>query len=361
VQGDGQLDPGALQLGELARLGGTAPGNMGFGVGFDTDPGGTAPNRISSMVVGPNGQLLFNDLNRDIGRDNDQIQPQMQLEASRMVLAALQSSQLPQYLANVFKGVDAMTATQDQINALMQTAEALKSIYDLTSRDPVADAMQMLTDAMDPFNAALRNNGTAIRAVMDAYDGSATAATNLQQATLGYYNAQLQLINQLTTAKQSIDALFGDTFRGFKLAGMTDQQKYDFYQQEAKDLTAQALASTDPAEIQRLVQLINQDEQAAFALLTPEQQAGAAGQAFITQGQAAQHAIDDHIDSIKDAVVDGTRDVLNEIKTLITDPANSMTSAAKDMKEAGSDMKDAANKPLHVIVDNYGGGQEVTG
>jgi hypothetical protein len=33
-----------------------------------------------------------------------------------MVVAALQHSDLPQYLANVFKGVDALTLTQDQIN-----------------------------------------------------------------------------------------------------------------------------------------------------------------------------------------------------------------------------------------------------
>jgi hypothetical protein len=84
------------------------------------------------------------------------------------------------------------------------------------------------------------------------------------------------------------------------------------------------------------VQQINQDEQAAFAMLTPEQQAGVEGQAFISQGTAAQQAIDSHLDHIKEAVATATKDTLSEIKDLISGPTGSMNSAANTMNGAAT-------------------------
>jgi hypothetical protein len=167
----------------VARYGGHAL-SLDIGGGADNDPSGTAQSRVSGMVVNhATGEVLFR--NQDQNMDDKAVPAALTLQAQQMVVAALQHSDLPQYLANVFKGVNALTLTQDQINALFQTADALKGIMDVVTRDdPLADAAQAWSDALDPFDAALRNNGLAVRSVMNAYDGSTASAQGLQQATV---------------------------------------------------------------------------------------------------------------------------------------------------------------------------------
>jgi hypothetical protein len=121
-----------------AQLGGTARGNVGFGIGFDTDPGGSAPNRISSSVTWA-AATSSPARTATSGATRANIAPEMQLEASRMVLAALQSEPPAQGLGAMLNTVTASTATQDQINNVMQGAAALKSIYDIVGRDPLKD------------------------------------------------------------------------------------------------------------------------------------------------------------------------------------------------------------------------------
>lgn len=331
-----------------------------FGLGFDTDPHGTAPNRISSQVRDANGNLVFGSNNRDIGRDSSQVQPELQLEASRMVLAAIKSSNLPAYLAKVFDGLSPSTATQEQITAAEQTAAALKSVMDTVSNaNPVADASKLLADSSNQFQTALRNNAAAMNSVISKYDGSTASAQNLATATQAYYNAQVQLLASIQQAKESISQMFGDTSRGIKLSTMDKQGQYDFYEKEAKDLEAQALASNDPAKIQALAQRINADQQAAWNLLTPDEQKQHAAE-FISQGDAADTAIQARLDKISKNAADATKEMLDKIKTILTDAGTTQTNAANTNLTAANTNLTAATTPLVVNV-NLTTDQRVTG
>jgi hypothetical protein len=54
----------------------------------------------------------------------------IQLAASRAVLIALQGSELPKYLTGVFDNITATTATQEQINTVLDSATAMKGFHE---------------------------------------------------------------------------------------------------------------------------------------------------------------------------------------------------------------------------------------
>jgi hypothetical protein len=133
----------------------------------------------------------------------------------------------------------------------------------------------------------------------------------------------MQLLSQIQDVRTSLGDLFGNTIRNFKLAGMDNQGKFNFYQQDAAALQAQALASSDPATIRALADKINADMQAAFNLLSPEEQAGAAGQAFIARGTAAGMRSTSASSSFRRPRRNATTQTLADMKTSSTPPRSS--------------------------------------
>lgn len=131
-QGDSNLATVGQSLGltfaqTLVSLGGKPGGNMSFGVGFDTDPQGTANSRVSGMVIDSKGNTIFRDLDRDIGRTNDP-SGEITLELKRELLAGLQASDLPQEVADILKPLDAMTATAEQIDKAVTAAQDMANV-----------------------------------------------------------------------------------------------------------------------------------------------------------------------------------------------------------------------------------------
>jgi len=111
----------------LKALGGS--GSAAFAVGFDTDPEGTAPNRVHAGVF-QGGQQVYDAALGDLGRDPAALQAALELEAKRSLLAALQASDLPEYLANILDSVDAASATSEQVDNIIATATAIKLVVD---------------------------------------------------------------------------------------------------------------------------------------------------------------------------------------------------------------------------------------
>lgn len=193
----------------LRSLGGTSRGALAFGIGYDTDPRGTAPNRISSGVYDATGRRLFGSQDRAIGRESAEIGPQLQLESKRMILAALQASDLPEEIAGLINRLSPQTATGEEIDATLTLASrfqaALGGVQDAIDslsgdsleifkrqlnslRDAVTDARGALEDALKGDNA---------QAVADAQDA-------LMSAVLDRYNAEMQMVAELSEAVRGL-------------------------------------------------------------------------------------------------------------------------------------------------------------
>lgn len=141
-----------------AQLGGRA-GNNVYGLYTSHSPDGRGA-QVVNAVYGPDGRPLFY---RDQQVGNDQMQQALQQQVPRMILAGLQNSDLPARISEYLKAIDASSASDEQINAAIQTALAVKSMTDAVASaggvfgrlaDLSVDArveLASLTGGMDAF------------------------------------------------------------------------------------------------------------------------------------------------------------------------------------------------------------------
>jgi hypothetical protein len=112
----------------FTKLGGTNAPGMKFGLGFDHDPNGSAQSRVSAMLTDAAGKILYNQ--HDLNMDDKEVPAALQLQAQRMILAALQASDLPKEIADILNSVTADTATSEQIQQAIAAAREMKAVMD---------------------------------------------------------------------------------------------------------------------------------------------------------------------------------------------------------------------------------------
>jgi hypothetical protein len=132
-QGDAQMKAiveatsgGFLQA--FKSLGGSGTPVMNFGLGYDHDPNGSAQSRVSAMLTDAAGKILYNQ--HDLNMDDKEVPAALQLQAQRMILAALQASDLPKEIADILNSVTADTATSEQIQQAIAAAREMKAVMD---------------------------------------------------------------------------------------------------------------------------------------------------------------------------------------------------------------------------------------
>ena len=146
----------------------------------------------------------------------------VQLAASRAVFAALQGSDLPNYLEGVFDGLTASTATQDQITAVLNNAKAYKDFHTALTALPWENLTSM------SYKAA--------KGLADAAGGLEALGNNLA----GFYQ------NFYTEAEQTenLTRALGDGFTALGLTMPTDKLR-EWYRGQVE--AALALDQTIPA------------------------------------------------------------------------------------------------------------------
>ena len=169
--------------GTLAKFGGNASG-LQFGLGFDTDPQGTANNRISSFLRDASGRTVLDNISgRDVGRDDAVLQTELTTETKRLMLAALQASDLQNGFSDVFKRLNAADAAPEAIDALLALAEQLKALGDAADRLP--GVMSSIAD----LSATAREELIGLAGGIDAL------TSNLQSYYENFFTTEEQLAN----------------------------------------------------------------------------------------------------------------------------------------------------------------------
>lgn len=168
----------------LKTLGGTT-GGIQIGVGYSTDPKGTAPSFVHTVVRDASGGEIFKQSNDNVARDDASLKAEITLQASRAVLAALQQSDLPKYIADILNSVDAATASQDAINNIEATAIAL------------ADAVKIFSDSLDVGFSALGNTLKSldveqIKALVGAFGGAKEFADAMTYIAANFTTSEAQ-------------------------------------------------------------------------------------------------------------------------------------------------------------------------
>lgn len=110
----------------LRRLGGSSSG-FGFGLGFDHDPNGTARSGVSAMLTDSNGRILYQS---GTAVDDKAVPETLQLEAQRMILVALQNSELPAAVTEILNSIVASSASLEEIQGVINAAIEMKMVLD---------------------------------------------------------------------------------------------------------------------------------------------------------------------------------------------------------------------------------------
>lgn len=224
---------------------------------------------------------------------------------------------------------------------------------------PLAVARNAFEESQNVFATAARRNQEAMDAAIDSYDGSAAATENLTRATAEYYIAQVNLLAQIETIRLAISEMFGNTARNIQLAGMDDQGRYDFYMVEANRLFEQLMASSDPEQIRRFAERINENIGAAFALLSPEEQAAMSAD-FLERLSRAEEAVDARLREVESQLEDRTTNVLDRVQVALDKAAQDQLDAAAAQLDAGNLQLEAARTPHTLVVEVPSAGQVIT-
>jgi hypothetical protein len=133
----------------LSRFGGTG-NNFRFGLGSTTTRWVTrkaACLRWCRMLTGRSSTAM-----QDRNMDDKEVPQALLLEGQRMVLAALQASELPPAIAAILKTVNAASASQEQINAVFQLADAFQTLTEtLTASRRGISSRRLRRRATDRF------------------------------------------------------------------------------------------------------------------------------------------------------------------------------------------------------------------
>lgn len=387
----------------ITALGGKAS-QFSVGLGFDTDPQGTAENRISSQLRDSSGKLLFSSQDRGVGRDEKQLQSELTLEARRILLSAIQSDSgsFAKPVAEALNSVVAATASEEDIDKILKLATNVKSIIDVLSKggpflEKFADQALVFAKlpeaarkgveslfgllALEPFkvaseqlkqqNASLfeKFNQTKVplRELITAFDGSVDSSNRLVQAAQQRAEIEVALasqIIQITEELTGVGGVFAQTIRGFNLQVLDDEGKFNFLKSETDNASKDLLTAKDPEEIRRLGNLINSNIQQQFNLLDPEEQKRRVKE-FTDFVEQVNKLVKERLGVAQDDLNkerDGSATSIQAAIEKALDAIAKQNQAAADTQTAAANTQlAAANTPQQVVVTVRGAGSYEVG
>ena len=283
---------------------------------------------------------------------------------------------LQQRYSEAFKPINAAFA--DAIASFSGTADELLNFIDtfIITRKAIDDARAAAAgfasaitgDVQDALDQQSNNVLFAYRAqvrVVDqllAISPSATDALGqLVTGMAGVRSAAVQMMLQFAQVRASMDSMFSDAIRNIELSVLNPQQQYDYLQQEADMLAAQARASTDPLQIQSLLQRILGDVSQAQGLLSPEQRAALAPEQ-IARLRDLQTELQGRIADLQGAAQNQMQDLIGKLADKLEEVSAAQLAAAQTQQTAADTQLTAARTPnqLNVSIDLVNGTATIT-
>jgi hypothetical protein len=340
----------------LSRLGGTV-GSASFGFGMDMDPQGSAQARLSAQAV-INGRTAYEVINSGMGNSPEEMTAEIADKVPRLILSALQAADWKGASAGVgqiLSTVNANTASQDAIKGIIDLADAFgtlrRSLNDL-------DLGKFLADLAKSPKARLAEMGTALTALSGKTKISVEELQKLGQATGEYQSAVANLLVGFEQAKVEIAGMFGDTARNIRLTNLDDPGKYAFYQNESNRLLSNIQTSDSSDDIRNWASKINEDINAAYQLLSPEQQR-AHEQEYLDRLDKVNKIVTDRLEAVQKQTASEANAILAQIRDALDLKAKEFKEAADTMNGAANTSAAAAARGTTLTVNIRGGNADV--
>mgnify|MGYP000045853952 FL=1 len=180
----------------VKTLGGTAKA-IDFSLGYRTDPEGTSGNTIRSQV-NVNGIENAYSTYHSIGGD---IATEMKLEASKMMVAALKGSGLKKDVEDIFSSIDITTATQAQLDALIEQAKTATQVAEKATEDAKNTEIEMskifslFKSWSSVFPQFEKASADAKKAFVDLSGGLDTLASKMSSYYGNFYSSEEKTAN----------------------------------------------------------------------------------------------------------------------------------------------------------------------
>ena len=180
----------------VKTLGGTTKA-IDFSLGYRTDPEGTSGNTIRSQV-NVNGIENAYSTYHSIGGD---IATEMKLEASKMMVAALKGSGLKKDVEDIFSSIDITTATQAQLDALIEQAKTVTQVAEKAAEDAKNTEIEMskifslFKSWSSVFPQFEKASADAKKAFVDLSGGLDTLASKMSSYYGNFYSSEEKTAN----------------------------------------------------------------------------------------------------------------------------------------------------------------------
>jgi hypothetical protein len=249
----------------IAALGGS--GAAGFDLGFNSDPQGTAPNQLGVRATVNGRQVYSYSAGESLGRDDAALEAAINTESKRALLAALQASDLPDQIAAVFDAVQASSASADMIDKLLSFGSAMKVVVDAIGGDVTVDAQAAWEKSQRTAVDVLSDMASEVMRLAGNVDGSVESMQALASATTDYRSAVVQTLVAIKQISSQVDDMFSATRDSLTSFGLTPEQMFKRYMDDADTATALLATAKDPTTIGNLAARINADINNAFGAL----------------------------------------------------------------------------------------------
>lgn len=268
-------------------------------------------------------------------------------------------------IANIISGwTGSAEDLQNYIDTYIQLRAAIdaahKAVATITT-DTQNDVTRILDEQSNNVLSAYRAQQRGLDGLLGMSDDTADALGLLVTGMTSFRSAAVQMLVQIAQIKAQMSAMFGDTIRSLELSVLDSQGQYEYLQAEAQRLYAQALASSDPLEIQRLMQQVNADVNQAMGLLDPTQRAALVPEQ-IERLRQINADMQQHMSDLSNVVtVDLTAAItalsekLDKVAEAQLKAAEKNGDAADKQVDAGNAQLAAANTPQRLLIDIVNG------
>lgn len=262
--------------------------------------------------------------------------------------------------------IDVIDGTDEQIVKLSGLLPAVTAYINLMASDPLADAMELMKSQTDSLSTAFDDASANLQDVIDNFDGSAEAATNLSDAMGTFYQATVRLLAGLLQAKQNIDDNVANAQRSIEMTGMTPEEKREYLRQENIKLMGLMKETEDPTRKQYYADKIVSNITEAWGTLTPEEQKQQKGTYLQNLSQFREDA-DAQIDAAIEKTQNQMTQFITELGPLLTNAVDKMGTAAETQVTAAGTQTQAATAQVraagtpHTVIVRYAGPGEPGG
>lgn len=230
-------------------------------------------------------------------------------DAPRALIGALKATDLADEFDALFRSVDPLTASLEDLNTVMQKAATVSQIMGtLTANTLDAAALQGASPT-----ALFRQSSDALR---DMARQGALSLDDMLGYAKSYYDTQVNLLAALNTAGRSVAETLQGSVRNLKYGLLDSEGQYNMLDQEAARYMDVLRGLTDPQQITDYVAKLNETLNAAWAIV-PDGVKQDEAQAFIDRFSQVEQLAQSRIESARQQALDDQQAMANTISNAI--------------------------------------------